>query len=51
MRLVRTLVVKVVARGGSTVPNSATVAGSSADPDPNDNSATVGTSVFGRRSN
>ncbi|MDQ3642476.1 MAG: choice-of-anchor D domain-containing protein, partial [Actinomycetota bacterium] len=43
------LVVKVVASGGSTVTNTATVSSPWTDPDTSDNSATVATSTFGRR--
>ncbi|MDQ4132327.1 MAG: DUF11 domain-containing protein [Actinomycetota bacterium] len=43
------LSVKVVAPGGSTVTNTATVGSPWTDPDPADNSATVATATFGRR--
>ena len=43
------IVVKVVAPGGTSVANTATVTSTSNDPNPSNNSATVRTAVFGRK--
>lgn len=43
------IVVKVVARGGTSVTNTATVTSTSNDPNVSNNSATVKTAVFGRK--
>ena len=43
------IVVKVIAPGGPSVTNTATVTSTSSDPEPANDSATVKTAVFGRR--